>query len=289
MPVVPIAVAFQKRGMSEVNTTTSDVTARALFRAAGADLLRGAYAWRLWSRFAWHDLMSRYRRSWLGPLWIAMSAAVFIGALSLVYSTLFRTNVREYVPYVAVGFVAWSFISVVASESVTTFVEAEVYIRQIRVNLFVYVLRVVLRNVLVFAHQFIVVILTLVIFATIDIRLLPLAALGIFLFLLQAIWVAPLLGLAGARFRDLQPMIANFLQVLFFVTPVIWSPDLLGSRRWIADYNPLSSLIAILREPLLGKVPSAANYALVLAVTVFGFGLSMLAYGRFRTRLVYWL
>jgi ABC-type polysaccharide/polyol phosphate export permease len=269
--------------------TNSSTTAESLFGAAWTDFLHGVYAWRLWSRFAWHDLLSRYRRSWLGPLWIAMSAAVFIGALSFLYSTLFRTNVREYVPYVAIGFVAWSFISVVTSESVTTFVDAEGYIRQIRVNLFVYVLRVVSRNVLVFAHQFVVVLLTLIIFAAIDFRLLPLAALGIFLFLLQAVWVAPLLGLAGARFRDLQPMIANLLQVLFFVTPVIWSPDLLGSKRWIADCNPLSSLIAIVREPLLGRLPSAENYAVVLSVTVVGFALAMLIYGRYRLRLVYWL
>jgi ABC-type polysaccharide/polyol phosphate export permease len=84
-------------------------------------------------------------------------------------------------------------------------------------------------------------------------------------------------------------MIANILQVLFFITPVIWAPSLLGSKQWIADCNPLSSLIAIVREPLLGRLPSAANYAVVLSVTAVGFVLAMLIYGRYRLRLVYWL
>jgi lipopolysaccharide transport system permease protein len=48
-------------------------------------------------------------------------------------------------------------------------------------------------------------------------------------------------------------------------------------------------LIAVIREPLLGNVPTFENYVIVLATTVAGFLLTMLMYGRFRTRVVYWL
>ncbi len=254
-----------------------------------ADFVAGARAWRLWTKFGWHDMVARYRRSWIGPLWLVLSATIFIGALSFVYSTLFRMNLTTYVPFVAVGVVIWGFISAVVIESVNTFVEAETYIRQVRVNLFVYVLRVIWRNVLVFAHQFAVVLVVLVFFSKLELRMLPLAALGMLLLFLQAFWVTPLLGLLGTRFRDLQPIITNLLQVFFFVTPVIWFPSLLGTRRWIADLNPLDSLIAVVREPLLGNVPTAANYAIVLAMTAAGVALTMLFYGRFRARVVYWL
>lgn len=264
-------------------------SAGTLIRYTWTDFVAGARAWRLWTKFGWHDMVARYRRSWIGPLWLVLSAAIFIGALSLVYSTLFRMDLATYVPFVAIGVVIWGFISAVASEGVNAFVESETYIRQVRVNLFVYVLRVIWRSVLVFAHQFAVVLVVLALFAKLELRMLPLAALGIFLLFLQAVWVTPLLGLLGTRFRDLQPIITNLLQVLFFVTPVIWFPSLLGSRRWIADLNPLDSLIAVVREPLLGNVPTAANYAIVLATTGAGFLLAMLIYGRFRARVVYWL
>jgi ABC-type polysaccharide/polyol phosphate export permease len=264
-------------------------TGGTLIKVACTDLIDGLRAWRLWSKFAWHDMVAKYRRSWVGPIWVVLSAAIFIGALSVVYSTLFRMELGEYLPFVAVGVVTWAFISAIATESVTTFVEAETYIRQVRVNLFVYVLRVIWRNVLVFAQQFVVALVVLILFGRLELRMLPLATLGMLLFFLQAVWITPLLGLIGTRFRDLQPIITNFLQVLFFVTPVIWLPSLLGSRRWIADLNPLSSLIAIVREPLLGSVPSAENYAVVLVITAAGFVLTMMVYGRFKTRVVYWL
>jgi ABC-type polysaccharide/polyol phosphate export permease len=260
-----------------------------LIRNTGTDFLAGARAWRLWTKFGWHDMVARYRRSWIGPLWLILSAAIFVAALSLVYSTLFRMKLSIYVPFVTVGVVTWGFISSVASEGVNTFVESETYIRQVRANLFVYVLRVIWRNVFVFAHQFIVVLVVLALFAKLELRMLPLAALGLVLLFLQAVWTTPLLGLLGTRFRDLQPIIANLLQVLFFITPIIWDPALLGSRRWIADINPLSSLIAVVREPLLGNAPTFENYAIVLATTAAGFLLAMLMYGRFRTRIVYWL
>jgi lipopolysaccharide transport system permease protein len=257
--------------------------------AACADAIAGLRAWRLWTKFAWHDMVARYRRSWVGPFWLVLTTAIFVGAMSLVYGTLFHMAVGEYVPFVAAGVVSWGFISATATESVTTFVEAESYIRQVRVNLFVYVFRVVWRNVLVFAHQFVVVLIVLVLFGKFTLHTLPLAIIGVFLFLVQAVWVAPLLGLLGTRFRDLQPIIFNVLQVMFFVTPVMWPPALLGPRRWIADFNPLQSLIAVLREPLLGAVPSMEEYLCVIAITAVGFALTTLMYGRFRLRVVYWL
>jgi lipopolysaccharide transport system permease protein len=264
-------------------------TGNSLIGAACADAIEGLRAWRLWSKFAWHDMVARYRRSWVGPFWLVLTTAIFVGAMSLVYGTLFHMAVREYLPFVAIGIVSWGFIAATATEGVTTFVEAENYIRQVRVNLFVYVFRVVWRNVLVFGHQFAVVLMVLVLFGKLTLHTLPLATLGIFLFLLQAVWVAPLLGLLGTRFRDLQPIIANMLQVLFFVTPVIWPPSQLGARRWIADLNPLQSLIAIIREPLLGAVPSIQDYLYVIAITAAGFVLAALTYARFRLRVVYWL
>jgi lipopolysaccharide transport system permease protein len=76
---------------------------------------------------------------------------------------------------------------------------------------------------------------------------------------------------------------------MFFVTPIMWSPSLLGDRQWIADFNPLHSLIAVVRDPLLGTVPGLATYAIVLGMTLAGFLLAILAYGKFKARVVYWL
>jgi ABC-type polysaccharide/polyol phosphate export permease len=246
-------------------------------------------AWRLWTRFAKDDLRARFRRSWVGPFWLVLTTAIFVGALGFVYGSLFQLEMRTFLPFVAVGLVIWGFISAVASEGVMTFVEAESFIRQIRVSLFVYVMRVVWRNTLVLAYQMVVALAVVFALAAPDLWLLPLAAFGLLLVLLQAMWIVPLLGLVGVRFRDLHPIISNLLQVMFFVTPILWSPTLLGERRWIADINPLHSLISVVREPLMGMPPEPYAYVMVAGTTICGFLTTMLLFSRFSSRVVYWL
>ena len=245
--------------------------------------------WRLWTQLGWQDLLSRYRRSWAGPLWIFITAAVFIGALSLVYSALFNMDLGQYMPIVAIGMVAWNYVTGVTGESVQVFVESETYIKQTRLNLFIYVFRLIWRNILIFFNQFIITIAVIVVFGLFSFKTFPLAILGISLMFIQALWVVPLLGVLGARYRDLQPMIQSILLVFFLVTPIFWPPSLLGSRRIIADINPLAHLIAIMRDPLMGKVPPMASYLVVGGVTLTGLFLAAVIYGRFRNRIVYWL
>jgi ABC-type polysaccharide/polyol phosphate export permease len=254
-----------------------------------SELVSGLRAWRLWTRFAKDDLRARFRRSWVGPFWLVLTTAIFVGALGFVYGSLFQLEMRTFLPFVAVGLVIWGFISAVASEGVMTFVEAESFIRQIRVSLFVYVMRVVWRNTLVLAYQMVVALAVVFALAAPDLWLLPLAAFGLLLVLLQATWIVPLLGLVGVRFRDLHPIISNLLQVMFFVTPILWSPSLLGERRWIADINPLHSLISVVREPLMGMPPEPYAYVMVAGTTICGFLTTTVLFSRLSSRVVYWL
>lgn len=264
-------------------------TFTSLTAATLSDLQHAVHAWPIWLRMGWHDILSRYRRSWLGPVWLIVTVAVVVGSLSFVYSTIFQISALEFLPFVAIGIVVWGFISAVTTESITAFVEAETYIRTLRITLFVFVLRVFWRNVIAFLTQFAFILVLLIGLGVFSPLHLPLVFVGLVLLFAQGLWVIPLLGLFGTRFRDLQPVVQNLLQVLFFVTPVFWLPSLLGSRRWIADFNPLSRLINLVREPLLGRAPSLEDYLVVLLVTCVGGLTTLLFYGRFRSRVVYWL
>ena len=49
-----------------------------------------------------------------------------------------------------------------------------------------------------------------------------LALLGLVLIVLNGVWVGLLLGTICARFRDLPQIIASLMQIVFFVTPIMW-------------------------------------------------------------------
>src|ERR1700726_3197039 len=69
------------------------------------DLYRGFCAAPLWMLLGWSDIRLRYRRSVLGPFWITLSMSVLIIVLGLVYSRIFHTDIRPYLPYLALGFI----------------------------------------------------------------------------------------------------------------------------------------------------------------------------------------
>ena len=85
-------------------------------------------------------------------------------------------------------------------------------------------------------------------------------------------------------------IITSFLQLLFFVTPVMWRPTQLTARaQLIVDYNPFATFLSLLREPLLGQeVPWEVwrSGLLIVVVLVIAF---FAIYLQSRKKIVYWL
>ncbi len=113
---------------------------------------------------------------------------------------------------------------------------------------------------------------------------------GFVLWLVDALAAAILLGSLCARFRDIPPIVASIVQMAFFVTPVIWSPTLLGpARRALLPINPFYCLLEIVRGPLLGTPPSALVYVASLGFSAALIALAWLLFVRVRGRLAFWV
>jgi ABC-type polysaccharide/polyol phosphate export permease len=139
-------------------------------------------------------------------------------------------------------------------------------------------------------HNFVIVPVVLVIFPQPIVwpRLLELGP-GLALLVLNGIWVSILLGMVSARFRDVPPIVASIVQVVFFITPIFWSADGLGNHRWLADYNPLYAAIDVVRAPLLGQPTEPHAWLILVLVTVAGCIGSFAFFARFRTRIAFWV
>ena len=89
--------------------------------------------------------------------------------------------------------------------------------------------------------------------------------------------------------RGFLPIVTNFLQVAFFFTPIMWSPELLQDRGWIADFNPLYHLIEIVRAPVLGTPIQLQSWVWSIGFLIVGFAAAQYLMMRARHRLTYWL
>lgn len=261
---------------------------RRLERAIG-DLRTGLTRWRLGAALARLDVRNRYRGSVLGPFWLTLSAAVMVTGLGFLYAVLFKMTLRDYLPWLAVSLMIWNTINQIVTESCTSLTSAEGIIRQLPLPYTVHALRCVMRNLVVAAHSLP---LILVVFAVCGVMPGPeafLAILGLGLITLNAFAAALFLGMICARFRDIAQIVASTLQFVFFVSPVIWKPQLLGDKAVWLPLNPIYVLMETVRGPLVEGGTSALIWAAALFYTVAFCGLAFAFFVRFRGRIAFWV
>ncbi len=235
------------------------------------------------------DLRNRYRGSVLGPFWMTASAALMLVGLGLLYSRLFGISLRDYLPHLAVSLITWNVISGLVADACTALTNAEGIIRQIPLPFTVHALRCVFRNALTAAHNLpllLVVLIALGQWPGIEIvLLLP----GLLILGITAFAVSLLLGMLCARFRDVGQIVGNVMQLAFFLTPILWKPELLGPAAIWLPLNPFYAMLEMVRGPLIegGGSPivwaAASFYALVLVAVAFAF------FVRFRGRVAFWV
>jgi ABC-type polysaccharide/polyol phosphate export permease len=270
--------------MTSALTVTSD-TAKGL-----ADIRRGLNAWRTWTTFAWNDVLRRYRRTRIGQFWLTISMGLMILGLGIVYSALFRVDTAIYLPYVAVSFVLWTFIATFLNESCHAFIESEGLIKHTDLPRSTHVFRVGLRGSIVLAHN--VVIIPLVFLA---IGLAPGASvlwllITLPLLIANLFWMGYVLAILCARYRDIPQIVQSLVQVLFFITPVMFKPTQIADGPiWILQLNPFAALLEIVREPMLGAAPSLVALGYATAMLVVGWVFLLRFAGRYAPRVVYWV
>ena len=258
--------------------------------AARVDLARGFRDWRLWLLLGMNDIRQRYQRSRAGQFWITISMLVTIVSLGLVYSYLFRMSLREYLPTLTLGIVVWGLISSMVTEACTVFTGADSYLQQVPMPKTIFVHRMLVRNLVTFAHNVTIVPLLYLAFGIVPGWPVLLAPIGLVIATINGFWIGLLVGMLCARFRDLPQMVSSLMQIAFFVTPVMWRQDQLPHEMsWLVDVNPLANLLCLIRDPLLGRVPTASAYLMGIALMALGFGVTIPFFARFRGRIVYWL
>lgn len=258
--------------------------------AAVKDLIAGLQRYPLWWALSLNEIRQRYRRSVIGPFWLSLSMLIMVLALGLVYGQLFSMDIKTYIPFLAIGLIFWNFLASIVSDGCQTFIASSSYMKQLALPKSLFALQTISRNFLIFAHNAIVILLILMFFGvTPDLSALYAVPLGLFLIIITGLSLAIVLGGLSARYRDIPQIIGSIMQVLFFVTPVMFRGDMLKNHDWLLTYNPLYYYIEFIRRPLLGGQPPAGSLMVVLLITTVSVVVAIFFLARFRQRITYWV
>ena len=266
------------------------------FKAAWRDLSRGFQQRELWLELGLQDIKQRYRRSTLGPLWITIATGAMALALGLLYSMLFQLDLAYFLPHVTVGLIIWNFISGCVREGSQVFIDNEGLIKQLPSALSVHVYRLVWRQLLFLAHNMVIWAI-LVVFFRPDLgwnfwMSIP----ALLIIVINGVWVTMFFGILATRYRDVAPLLESLIQLVFYMTPIVWSTRTLyeqggavADRARIAEINPLYHYLEIIRGPLTGQHVAAYHWWIVLGCTAGGLILALVAMRQWRSRVSYWV
>ena len=237
------------------------------------------------------DIKVRYKRSFLGFVWVMLNPLLMMLIMNIVFSEVFKISTKNYTAYLLSGIILWNFFSQSTSTAVISMVQNSNLIKKIYMPKAVFPLAVVLSATINFAFSLVP--LSIIFFITgtkvsSHLYLLPF----IFIFVgLFSYGIALMLSTLTVFFHDTIYIYDVLLLAWMYATPIFY-PDHIIPRKFAAilQLNPLYHFITIFRGALYMDVPSLAGsmfcgFLFSLASVVGGW----LLYNRFKDRIVYYL
>jgi lipopolysaccharide transport system permease protein len=241
-----------------------------------------------WRALAAGDIRSKYRRTMLGPWWITATNALTALIMGLVAGRFLGADMKTYLPHFMVSMTIWSFISSCISESCTTMISAGGMIKAVNMPLLIHVMRMVHRNLIIFLHNIAVIPLIWLFYPWPIGPQTLLCVVGLVIVYVFAVSSSVIVSMVCVRYRDVPPVMQSVLQLLFFVSPIIWEPSHIKGGDLVVAINPIAYLLDVTRDPVMGSASNLTNWAGALVVVGLITAAMAYIYTRYRSRVVYW-
>jgi lipopolysaccharide transport system permease protein len=108
--------------------------------------------------------------------------------------------------------------------------------------------------------------------------------------------LAVCMGVANVMFQDSQHLIEVFMQIMFYLTPIMYYPDMVLEKlekvhlAWVLRWNPFAILLELIRQPLLyGELPSLRAIGMGALVGLVAVSAAALALKSFEKRMIFYL
>lgn len=223
-----------------------------------------------------NQFKQRYRRSLLGMGWMLVGPLLNTAVLSVAFNALFHGNIAQYPVYVLVGLIAWNFFAQTTIQGIDAAISGSGLLQRVYLPRSVFVIATLGGAVI---NMGIALIALLIVLFTTGVPLystwllLPPAIVVLAVFTLgTTLLVATLAVFIG----DVAHMYPLLVQALFFLTPIVYPPEIVPTElRWLVQLNPMSMLVDLFRALLYyGRVPDLGQWLVVMgiALALLGFG-----------------
>jgi len=228
--------------------------------------------------FTWRDLKVRYKQTFIGVAWAIFQPLITMIVFSIFFGGLAKIP-SDGVPYpifVYVGLLFWQFFSSALSDTSMTLISNQSIITKVYFPRLILPVSSVITKLVDFAIATLILVGLMFYYGYVPhisgLLILPLLLLITFM---TSIGLGLFLASINVKYRDVRYVLPFFIQILLFLTPVIYPASIAGKYSYLLAINPMMGVIQSARAAILGTAP--INWLLInislwgtLVLMIFG-------------------
>ncbi len=244
------------------------------------------------------ELKVRYKRSVFGLLWTMLNPLLLMTVYTVVFATIMRSPQRNFAIFLLSGLLPWLFFSTSVLQGLTSILTNQELIRKVRLPQSVFPLSVVGSNLINFALSVLPLLLLMAVLGQPFTPALLFLPVGMLILTVFTSGVTLLLSTFTVFFRDVRHLTEVLLQMLLYLSPVLYDLRMLGERgewwfrafRLFLRLNPISYLLPLIRDPVYyGRLPSLATVGIASLESVVMVALAFTIFHRLAPRHIHYL
>lgn len=204
---------------------------------------------------AWRDIKVRYKQTVIGVLWAILQPFLTMVVFAIFFGRIAGISSGD-IPYpifAYAGLLFWNYFSNSLASASASLIYGQSIIQKI------YFPRIIMpiASTLVFLIDFFfaaIIFIGLMVYYHLSPTLLGIALVvpSLIITFLSCSGLGLIFSAINVKYRDVHYALPFFIQLLIFVTPVIYPTSVLGRYQWLWYLNPMSGVIETMRVGLLG-------------------------------------
>lgn len=248
-----------------------------------------------WALSSWLDIIVKARRSRLGVIWLVAPAVVYVFGLGSFFVSMrgiSGDSVGAYYLHIALGALVFRSLMSTIIGGANVFTSSGAFILDGHVRLTDYVLQSLARSFFDLCTYLPVAMVAIWLAGGVELSGLWISIPVFILLYINALWIATVFALAGARHPDLSQLLGTVSIFLFLLTPIIWYQEMMpeGSMRGaLMRFNPFFHFVELIRAPLMGKPIDPNSFVYIGVMSALGLSFATWAYRRYARFVPLWI
>jgi len=216
------------------------------------------------------EIRGKYKGAWLGFVWSFLNPLFMLLVYSFVFPYILKVQVENYTMFMMIALIPWNFFTTVTQLGAGSIVANGNILKKVYFPREIVPLSVVTSGLVNFLISAVIMFI-FILFSGLGIGwtivFFPLIVLIQYLLLVGITFV---LSACTVYIRDLEHFVGIFLLMMFYVTPIVYNPEMLPAKfSWVLKLNPMAGIIGAYRDILYYKqVPDILNLIIIATVSV---------------------